>query len=135
MKRISDRGITKKLDDVVRQILHQRVKTKKCFVCNRYTDWMSKENPGGLQVGHYISRSVFAVRWDLLNCEPVCSECNKRHENNILPHTMAILNTYGQERIEYLNSKFEEWKKNGGKTFTRSQKLELLESLRLLIDK
>lgn len=48
---------------------------------------------------------------------------------------MAILNTYGQERIEYLNSKFEEWKKNGGKTFTRSQKLELLESLRLLIDK
>lgn len=130
MKIISDKALTKKLDEKIREIIHQ-TKEQKCFVCSKRIGWFNpKNNPYGLQVGHYISRSIFSLRWDLKNCEPVCSSCNRIHEENTLPHTMAILNAYGQERIEYLNNKWKESRMNGGKSFTRSQKIELLETLK-----
>jgi hypothetical protein len=129
MKKYTDKQLTKKLDEVVRELLHIKTTTKKCFVCNRYTDWFHpKTNPHGLQVGHYVSRSVFALRWDLLNCEPVCSGCNRIHEENTLPHTMALVKAYGKERLDYLNEKFMASKLKT-KTFTYGEKLELYEKL------
>ena len=127
--RISDKALTKKLDQAIRDILHLKTKRLRCFVCGRETDWFNpKTNPYGLQVGHYISRSVFALRWDLENCEPVCSSCNRIHEENILPHTQALLLAYGPERVDTLNTK---WRlsKQKAKSFTRGEKRELLESL------
>lgn len=132
-KRPSDLKLTTKLDNVVRDILHAQTKELKCFVCGRETDWFSpKTNPYGLQVGHFISRSVFPLRWDLKNCEPVCSSCNYVHENNTLPHMMAIMKTYGMPRLDYLNEKFLASKQKA-KSFTRGEKLELLEQLEELL--
>jgi len=130
IKRLTDKQLTKKLDDAIRDILHTKTKELKCFVCGREIDWFHpKTNPYGLQVGHYISRSVFALRWDLDNCEPVCSTCNRNHENNTLPHTEAILRVYGRQRIDSLVNRWHASKQKD-KSFTRAEKMELLDQLR-----
>lgn len=132
--RLSDKALTKKLDKAVTELLHKITTKKECFVCHRQSDWFHpKDNPYGLQTGHYISRSVYLLRWDMKNIEAVCSSCNRTHEENTLPHTKAILDKYGVQRIEYLNQRWQEGKQKA-KSFTRSEKIELLEAIRLLID-
>jgi hypothetical protein len=77
-----------------------------CFVCDRYDWWWnSKTHPNGIQVGHYITRQVGLLRWDLLNLFPQCSGCNRTHNVNPAPFTPAIIKRHGVERIQYLNTK------------------------------
>lgn len=131
-KQLTNKQLTKKLDDVFREIMKAKTPKNKfqCFVCKRHVGgfFHPKENPYGLQVGHYITRANFSLRWDFLNCEMICSKCNRAHEEDILPHTKALLDAYGKERIDVLEHKSSEYKKTG-KTMSRSQKIELLEKM------
>jgi hypothetical protein len=136
MKRPSDKTLTNKLDQLIRDILKATYQEPvECFICKKKYPWFHpRKNPYGIQVGHYISRTVFALRWDLKNVFPSCSSCNRIHEENTLPYTKAILDTFGQERINYLNDKWQASKKKA-KTFTRGEKLELAESLKFHLEK
>lgn len=130
MKKLSDKTLTNKLDNAFRELLQKRTKAKRCFVCGLQTDWFNpKTNPHGLQVGHFISRKVYALRWDFDNCFPQCSACNKRHEYNTLPFTQAILREYGADHVDRLHTRWQ-LSKQKAKTFNRAEKLELLESLK-----
>lgn len=129
MKRLSDKTLTNKLDAAFRKLLQKRTKEKRCFVCGRETDWFSpKTNPYGLQVGHFISRKVYALRWDFDNCFPQCSVCNKRHEYNTLPFTQAVVSKLGPEHVDRLHVRWQ-LSKQKAKTFSRAEKLALLEKL------
>lgn len=129
MKKPSDKSLTNKLDDAFRKAMRRVKPRTTCFVCGREVGYFApKTEPYGLQVGHFISRSVFPLRWDFENCEFVCSSCNKNHENNILPHTQAILRNYGAELVDTLNTRWQVSKQKA-KSFSRAEKLELLEKL------
>ncbi len=128
-KKKTDKKLTQELDQIVRDIFKLKYKNPKCFVCHKQTGWFNpKSNPYGLQVGHYVSRSVFALRWDFDNLEPQCSSCNYIHENNTLPFTNALLKAYGEDKVSTLHTKWQ-LSRMKAKTFNRSEKIELLEKL------
>lgn len=127
-KPLSGKKLTTLLDDAIRDYYHKKYPQPECFVCKKKIGWFHpKDNPRGCQIGHYISRKYHGTRWDLLNLWPQCSVCNWEHSNknfgtNPAPFTIAILDAYGQQRIEYLN--------NARRTsFTTLQKREMLQTL------
>lgn len=127
MKRKSDKSLTNKLDDLFRKVMRLKKPRTNCFVCHREVGYFApKTEPYGLQVGHFISRSVYPLRWDLENCDFVCSVCNRIHEENILPHTYAIIREYGEELVDTLNVRWQ-LSKQKAKSFSRAEKLELIE--------
>jgi hypothetical protein len=137
IKRISNSSLIKKLDHVFREILKLRQVRKKhykCFVCGK--DMGGFFNPtikkDALQVLHYVRRDVYVLRWDFRNCEMGCSVCNRVHNQNPLPHTVAIIKEYGQERIDELNE-ITKLSKQVGKSMTRIQKVEKLEELEQIL--
>lgn len=49
----------------------------------------------GLQCSHFYSRRYLAVRFDLRNCNAMCSACNRRHNRDRRPYEGYMLKTYG----------------------------------------
>jgi len=101
------KSLSKYLDNLVRKIFKLKYGTNPhCFVCGRFDGWFSSKTcPNGIQVGHYISRRWNILRWDLKNVFPQCSGCNRVHNQNPAPFTLAIIAKYGKKRIEYLQDK------------------------------
>lgn len=85
--------LVKKLDEVVRQICRKR--DKSCCSCGKRLNDTA-------QVSHYISRRVYAVRWDLRNCHMSCPGCNLRHNFDCEPYTSFMIKKYGVEIIKEL---------------------------------
>jgi hypothetical protein len=130
MKKLQGKALTKKLDDTIREILHAMYPNPRCFVCGNNWGWYHpKTNKRGCQIGHYISRRYTQLRWDLDNIQPHCAPCNYNHNYNPAPFTQALIKTYGQERINYLDSKAKE------PVPTTPQKREILEELKNKLDK
>lgn len=127
MKKAKDSTLTKKLDDAFREYVWRVKPRTNCFICHAEAGRFSpKTNPQGLQVCHFISRSVYALRWDIENVELGCSRCNRVNESNTLPHTQAILREYGADHVDRLHTKWQVSKQRA-KTFSRAEKLEMLE--------
>lgn len=117
------KAVVKKLDDTVREILQKR--DKECCCCGRQSAWFHPQNnPYGLQVGHYVSRKVYAIRWDLRNVHAQCSGCNYQHNNDPVPYTRFMLDTYGKEILDELT-----FKRKAVKKFSTKQLEELLDKL------
>ena len=124
--------LTEALDEAVRLLLHTQFPHPTCFVCGKKIDWYHpKTNPHGCQVGHYISRRIYILRWDMLNVWPQCSACNYNHQYNTLPFTSRILKEYGEIRISYLNDLYKKYKKE---KMNSNQKRSLLGNLKKDID-
>lgn len=129
-KKLSGAKLTNALDSTVRDILHARYPNPTCFVCGKNKGWFHpKKNPKGCQVGHYVSRRVYQLRWDLQNLECQCAPCNYTHQFNTLPYTNRIIEVYGSERITRLNALYITCKTKKMSTIEKRKKLELLEDL------
>lgn len=117
--------LTKKLDDAIRKLYHLKYPHPTCYVCGNDHGWYHpKTNKRGCQIGHYVSRRYFALRWDTKNIFPQGSGCNVVHNRNPLPFTQAILKEFGQERLDYLEAKCKAYTK-----LTTLQKREILKDL------
>lgn len=105
--------LSKYLDGLIREYFKIKYgENPSCFVCGRMDGWFHPQKvKRGIQVGHYISRTWNILRWDLVNVYPQCSGCNRIHNQNPAPFTLAIINAYGKGVIECLN---EEVKKARG---------------------
>jgi len=71
----SERELRDEMDELIRQILRTRDEYY-CIVCGV---------PGeheDLHPGHYISRKVLALRWDLRNVWPQCDQDNREHNEH-----------------------------------------------------
>lgn len=126
---LTGKKLRDKLDEAIRVLYKLKYPNPYCFVCKRRMGWFHpKDNPKGCQIGHYISRKYFPLRWDLLNLWPQCAGCNWEHSNrfygsNPTPFSIAIIKELGVERLEYLQEK-----KNSPSPSTL-EKRELLQSL------
>ena len=126
-----------KLDKTFREILKLRQLRKghfRCFVCGMDKGGFlhPKDHKDGLQVIHYVKRDVYVLRWDFRNCEMGCSQCNRSHNQNPAPHTLAIIKNYGEERVRELEITTQ-LSRQVGKSMTRLQKLEKLEELEAIL--
>lgn len=121
------------LDGLIRDLFKlQYGDNPECFVCgHRDGWWSSKHCPKGIQVGHYISRKWSILRWDLKNVFPQCSGCNKNHNRNPAPFTLAIIEKHGEKRIKYLQDKVKE---ASGNRFLTSQKRAVQKELEKKIE-
>jgi hypothetical protein len=99
--------------------------TPTCIVCGLTSGYSNPQtNPHGIQIGHYVTRTKRILRYDMLNVFPQCAKDNYNHENDTLPMTMAILEKYGKERLEYFQAKELEYEQ-AGKWFTDEKKKEI----------
>lgn len=90
-RKITRKGLIRKLDKAVSQLVIKR--DGKCFTCN------SIQN---LQCGHLFTRSLYAVRWDLANCNAQCSGCNFRHEFDPAIYQLKWIDKFGLETYREL---------------------------------
>ena len=93
-RKISRKGLVKKLDALVSQIVILR--DKKCVVCN---------STKRLGCGHLFTRRYYSTRWDLQNCHCQCWSCNFKHELDPHPYTTFYLNKYGRSGYDALHSR------------------------------
>lgn len=102
-KRQSIPKVKKRLDKLVLEIL-KLVYPQVCVTCGNQIGWFHPQNnEHGLQVGHYISRTLTPLRWDFRNVAPQCADCNIKHNNNTVPYTRYMIKRYGIELLEELD--------------------------------
>jgi len=98
----SRKKLITELDDLVRTYL--QMEPDECVTCHKKNlgEYHPTGNPTGLQVGHYISRRTYALRWELRNCHRQCAGCNIQHNVNPAPYTKYLLERYGSTIIDEL---------------------------------
>jgi hypothetical protein len=57
----------------------------------------------GLQGSHFYSRRYLSIRFDLRNCNAMCSACNRRHNRDRRPYERYMVETYGPRVVTELN--------------------------------
>lgn len=72
-----------------------RRRDQRCVTCGKAQD---------LQCSHFYSRRHIAVRFDLRNCNAMCSACNRRHNRDRRPYERYMRETYGPSVIAELDS-------------------------------
>lgn len=92
------KSLVKKLDKALWDLLKEAEPF--CVTCNKTIDSGAKFAPG-----HYITRGVYALRWDLNNVHTQCWGCNFKHEYDPLPYTLYLQKRYGPEIFDYFNDK------------------------------
>ena len=93
-RKISRKGLVKKLDKLVSQIVILR--DKKCVVCN---------STNRLGCGHLFTRRYYSTRWDLQNCHAQCWKCNFKHELDPYPFTDFYLTKFGKPSYDALHAR------------------------------
>jgi hypothetical protein len=71
-----------------------RRRDRRCVTCG------SRRN---LQCSHFYSRRYLAIRFNLTNCNAMCSFCNRRHNSNPHPYMSFMHAKYGPEAVEKLH--------------------------------
>ena len=66
------RNLVKKLDDVFQMYIRYRDNFK-CITCGAQYPWGERTK---LHAGHFISRGIYATRWDEQNVNAQCAGCN-----------------------------------------------------------
>ena len=72
-RKISRKGLVKKLDTISSQYIRRRYaknNISKCVTCGKEDHWKN------LQAGHFMSRKHYATRWDPDNVQVQCMGCN-----------------------------------------------------------
>lgn len=94
-RKITRKGLVKKLDKVVSEYV--RARDKRCVTCN------STERLG---CGHIFSRIAYSTRWDLENCHAQCWACNYKHEYDPYPYMQWAEQKLGKDGLEALHIRY-----------------------------
>lgn len=84
-----------RLDQLIREIIKHRDNT--CCSCGK--------QDGVYQVGHYIGRRHYSIRWDLQNVHAQCPGCNLYHNVNPAPYSAFMARTYGETIFDELQAR------------------------------
>lgn len=72
----------------------------KCFTCNHESFWKQ----GGIECGHFKSRTHMSTRWLLTNAKPQCVQCNQYLGGNLKVYAERLIETYGEHIITELDA-------------------------------
>jgi hypothetical protein len=94
------RELEKKLDRVFSEYVRLRAADNsgccQCVTCGKFYYWKN------IHCGHFISRSVKAVRFNERNTAPQCARCNSFRQGEWLKFRQWLINAYGKEEVESL---------------------------------
>lgn len=92
-------------------VLIDGIYMNQCVTCDAM-----KETNGGMQAGHYISRTVKSIKYDEQNVHGQCPACNNPRIGGGRPtlYRMAIVATYGENTAKRLDNELV--KHRSGKT-------------------
>lgn len=88
------RDIKLELDELVRQII--RLRDISCITC------CLTAADRVLEVGHYYRRGIEPLRWNLVNCNRQCQQCNRLHEEEPIHYEVAMDGRYGRPALDVL---------------------------------
>ena len=110
----SRRWLVAELDRLVFVTVRRR--DRRCVTCGEVR---------GLQCSHFYSRRYLRTRFELTNCNAMCSACNRRHNEDPGPYLRFMAERYGAEVVAEL----ERLRDSRGKV-TDEELLSVLEGLR-----
>lgn len=91
-----------KLDFVISQLVRLRSADEqgrvKCYTCD-YTGFWKQ---GGIECGHYISRTRYATRFEFDGLRPQCLTCNHNLKSNHDVYRERLIQELGLPRVEEL---------------------------------
>jgi hypothetical protein len=93
MKKLTRSKLIKKLDNVFSQYIRRKDSIdgiSKCISCGVKRNW--KE----LQCGHFMSRSHYSTRWEILNVGVQCISCNIFKHGQQYLFSKYLDKTYGE---------------------------------------
>lgn len=114
----------KALDDAIRTYIKTLPDTCVCCGKSNLGYFHPTDNTFGIQVGHFIDRGVYSLRWDKRNVHPQCSGCNARHRFNTIPYTTYMMKRFGANILEELDQTMKAHKPL--KTYQLEELLQLL---------
>jgi len=98
---VANKQLIKKLDKIFSQYIRLRDSKDGHFVCCS----CGHLKPYSLaDAGHFINRRWMATRWDERNVHAQCSSCNRFDEGNLTGYYRFMLEKYGQQTIDILES-------------------------------
>ena len=96
------KSLINKLDRLFSKYIRQRdLLDNNCFKCCSCGQLKPYEQA---DCGHFINRRWMACRFREDNCHAQCRSCNRFDEGNAVGYTLFMIDKYGKEHVEYLNS-------------------------------
>ena len=99
------RDLVKKLDNAFQMYIRYRDNFK-CITCDAQYPWGERTR---LHAGHYVSRVIYATRWDEENVNAQCASCNFKQSNTdvevIHKYEVALEAKFGKGTVERLLAK------------------------------
>ena len=71
----------------------------RCISCDKIVHWKQSD------CGHYISRKHNSLRYDEINCNAQCVECNRMKDGNDKNYRIGLIKKYGIECVESIEIK------------------------------
>jgi len=87
------------------------------IIVSQYTKWRDTEHDGSFvciscqevkregENGHYYRRGIVSVRWDEINNNRQCIECNREKEGNVEEYRKGLILRYGLEAVLELDDR------------------------------
>jgi hypothetical protein len=91
-ERGSRRWLIAELDRLTSIIVRRR--DRRCVTCG---------SSRSLQCSHFYSRRYLAIRFNLINCNAMCRNCNLRHNSDPFPYVRFMQEHYGEDAISQLH--------------------------------
>lgn len=70
-----------------------------CIACGRRFPFRQMDN------GHYRSRQAFQTRWDFLNCNSECQNCNRVLRGNLKKYREGLVRKIGEDKVRELETR------------------------------
>lgn len=70
----------------------------KCISCGRVIPIDQADN------GHYVNRRHMSLRFNELNCNAQCRQCNRFDEGNIQDYRRGLIDKIGESKVEMLEA-------------------------------
>jgi len=98
--------LVNELDDVFQMYIRYRDGWK-CITCPAEIDPFQDNAKSLMHAGHYIDRGNYKTRWDEINVNAQCKNCNgKEHwTKDKSTYALKMLDKYGREALDSLEAK------------------------------
>ena len=129
MRKITRKGIVRKLDETLRKIV--MVRDGECVTCPLWKKYKPDfEGSDVLQAGHLLTRGKGVIKYDLNNVYCQCKTCNFLHEGRPEFLTTYVIGVIGKKKYEDLV-----FKGNKAKPIKTWELQELLTELEKMLEK
>jgi hypothetical protein len=99
----SQRELIKTLDRIFSEYIRLKATNDdgycQCITCGKWFHWKN------IHCGHFISRKEHVTRYDEINCNPQCCQCNTYRQGEWLAYESALIRKYGKDEIKILKQK------------------------------